>query len=356
MSKRIAFTGGGTAGHVTPNLALIPHFLKQGWEVHYIGTAGGIERELAGPLPGVTYHAIHSGKLRRYFDVKNFTDPFRVLQGAGEAGLLIRRLRPNVLFSKGGFVSVPVVFGAWGHHVPAVLHESDITPGLANRLAIPMAKTVCTTFPEAAQAIGAKALHTGTPLRASLFCGDRARGLALLSMKGNKPVLLMMGGSTGAAAVNKALRASLGSLLPAFDIAHICGRGNVDPSLEGMGGYRQMEYAGDELADVFAAADFVLSRAGANALSEILALKKPMLLVPYPMTASRGDQIHNAASFERRGLAMVLPQDQMTPQTLTEQLLRLWAKQAVYREAMAKEPFLDGTRKVIEIIEAAARP
>lgn len=356
MIKRIAFTGGGTAGHVTPNLALIPHFLERGWEVHYIGTAGGMERELIEPLDGVTYHAIHSGKLRRYFAVKNFTDPFRVLQGAWEAGRLMRKLRPGVLFSKGGFVSVPVVFGAFMHKVPVVLHESDSTPGLANRLAIPMAKAVCTTFPEAAQAIGAKAHHTGTPLREALFRGERARGIELLCMSGTKPILLMMGGSTGATAVNKALRTALPSLLPLFDIAHICGRGNVDKSLEGMGGYRQIEYVGDDLPDVFAAADFMLSRAGANALCEILALQKPMLLVPYPLEASRGDQIHNAASFERRGLAMVLPQNQMTPQTLTERLLRLWASRDAYLEAMEKEPFLNGTQKVIEIIEAAAKP
>ena len=165
--KRIILTGGGTAGHVTPNLAIIPHFLKEGWDVHYIGTQNGIEHTLIGAVEGVTYHPVHSGKLRRYFDLKNFTDPFRVLQGAGEAFALVRRLKPDVLFSKGGFVSVPVVYGAWLNRVPAVLHESDITPGLANRITAPLARTVCTTFPEAAEAMGDKAVYTGTPLRAA---------------------------------------------------------------------------------------------------------------------------------------------------------------------------------------------
>lgn len=354
--KRIVFTGGGTAGHVTPNLALLPHFLQTGWDVHYIGTADGIERGLIEPLEGVTYHAVHSGKLRRYFDLKNFSDPFRVLKGAGEAAALMRRLNPDVLFSKGGFVSVPVVYGAWLCHIPAVLHESDITPGLANKLTTPLAKTVCTTFPEAAKLLGKKAVYTGTPLRAELFSGERAKGLSFLGFDGAKPVLLMMGGSSGAAAVNKALREALGDLLPRFDVAHICGKGNLDPALEGRAGYAQKEYVSAELADVFAAADFMLSRAGANALSEILALKKPALLVPYPKGASRGDQVLNAASFQKRGFAHVLPQEQMTAQSLAASLEALYAARDNYRRAMEVEPLHDGTQRVVELIEAAARP
>lgn len=353
--KRIVFTGGGTAGHVTPNLALIPHFLAQGWDVHYVGTAEGIERTLVEPMQSVTYHAIHSGKLRRYFSVKNFTDPFRVLQGAGEAATLLRRLRPHVVFSKGGFVSVPVVYGAWVHKIPCVLHESDITPGLANRISIPLARKVCTTFPEAAQALGDKAIHTGTPLRAMLFSGDPQRGLAFLGLTGEKPILLMMGGSTGAASVNAALRGALDALLPRFDIAHICGRGNLDPALEGRAGYRQIEYVNEELPDVYAATSFMLSRAGANALSEILALAKPVLLVPYPLGASRGDQVLNAASFENRGLAMVLPQEKLTPETLVDALLALWDQREAFRDAMFEESFLNGTQQVIEIIETTAK-
>lgn len=353
--KRIVFTGGGTAGHVTPNLALMPHFLQSGWDVHYIGTAEGIERTLIEPVEGVTYHCIHSGKLRRYFDVKNFTDPFRVIQGAWEANRLMGQLKPNVLFSKGGFVAVPVVYGAWLHRVPSILHESDITPGLANRITIPLAKTVCTTFPEAAQSLGEKAVHTGTPLRAALFSGNRARGLSLLGFDGEKPVLMMMGGSSGAVSVNAALRGSLDVLLPRFDIAHLCGKGNLDTSLQHMPGYCQLEYANDELPDLFAATDLILSRAGANALSEILALEKPMLLIPYPLGASRGDQILNAESFAKRGLAKVLPQDEMTPETLSESLLSLWSERDTYRAAMAREAFLDGTEAVIDIIEKTAK-
>lgn len=353
--KRIVFTGGGTAGHVTPNLALIPHFIAEGWDVHYIGTAQGIERSLVSSLDGVTYHTIQSGKLRRYFDLRNFSDPFRVLAGAAQAAGLMRSLKPHVVFSKGGFVSVPVVYGAWLYRVPAVLHESDLTPGLANKITIPFAKAICTTFPEAATALGKKAVHTGTPLRASLFEGDRMRGLTWLGLDGEKPVLLMMGGSTGAAAINKALREALPTLLNQFDIAHICGKGNLDASLEGTPGYCQREYITDALPDVFAAADIMLSRAGANALSEILALRLPVLLIPYPIGASRGDQIHNAASFERRGLAKVLPQESLNADTLTGALQSLWDAREDYRSVMAQEPFLNGTDQVITLIKSAAR-
>lgn len=352
--KRIVFTGGGTGGHVTPNLALLPHFLQSGWDVHYVGTSDGIEKTLITPIAGVTYHAIHSGKLRRYFDVKNFTDPFRVIQGGFEAAELMRELRPNVLFSKGGFVSVPVVYGAWLHRIPSILHESDITPGLANRITIPCAKTICTTFPEAAKAIGQKAVYTGTPLRASLFTGRKEKGLSFLRFDGKKPVLTMMGGSSGAASVNKALREALNALTARFDIAHICGKGNIEETLSDLPGYRQMAYVSEELPDLLAATDIMLSRAGANSLSEILALGKVALLVPYPMGASRGDQILNAASFEKRGFSRVLPQEKLTPQTLEAELCALWEARAQYQKAMASEPLQDGTKRIIEIIEAAA--
>jgi UDP-N-acetylglucosamine--N-acetylmuramyl-(pentapeptide) pyrophosphoryl-undecaprenol N-acetylglucosamine transferase len=353
--KRILFTGGGTAGHVTPNLALMPHFLKNGWDVHYVGTAQGIERALVEALPGVTYHAIHSGKLRRYFDIKNFTDPLRVVQGGFEASRLMGRLKPDVLFSKGGFVSVPVVLGAWLHRVPTVLHESDITPGLANKICLPMARAVCTTFPEAAKAIGAKAVHTGTPLRAELFTGERRKGLRQLGFLGQKPVLLVMGGSSGSVAINEALRGALPTLLPRFDIAHLCGKGHADAAFNKKSGYRQMEYVSEGLNDLLAAADLMLSRAGANALSEILALKKPTLLVPYPLEASRGDQVLNAQSFQGRGLARVLPQSELTPDTLKSELETLWNDRARYVQAMAREEEQDGTPRVIDIIERTAR-
>ncbi|MDR1598814.1 MAG: undecaprenyldiphospho-muramoylpentapeptide beta-N-acetylglucosaminyltransferase [Oscillospiraceae bacterium] len=354
MRKRVILTGGGTAGHVTPHLALIPRLKADGWDIHYIGTADGIERKLIAQIPGVEYHTVPSGKLRRYFDIKNLTDPFKVISGVGKAFALVGKIKPGIVFSKGGFVSVPVVYGAWMRRVPVVLHESDITPGLANRITAPFAKAVCATFPEAAKAIGPKGVYTGTPLRETLFEGSRKRGLALAGFNGTKPVLLMMGGSTGAASVNAALRESLPGLLPKFDILHIAGKGNMDASLNRTDGYRQFEYMDARLPDALAAADIMLSRAGANTLSEILALRIPSLLVPYPLSASRGDQVLNARSFEERGFAMVLEQERMTAKTLVMAIESLYDRREAIASKMRGEPVSNGIAGVIEQIEKYA--
>ncbi len=348
---RIVLTGGGTLGHVTPHLALLPYLREKGYEIHYVGTEKGMEADRMRAEPGVIYHAVQSGKLRRYFSWQNFTDPFRVIAGAFQSAHLMGRLKPDVVFSKGGFVAVPVVFGAWLHRIPVLCHESDLTPGLANKLCKPFARRFATTFPECAQALGSKAEMTGTPLRRELFSGSREKGLQLLGFDGGKPVLLMMGGSSGAQSVNKALRAALSALTPSFDVAHICGKGNLDAALEGKPGYTQLEFLSEELPDVLACADLVLSRAGANALCEFQALGRPMLLVPYPKGASRGDQILNARSLEKRGLCRVLPQEDMTPETLAEAVEATWKDRERLTEALKNAPPADGTARVLELIE-----
>ena len=351
MGKKIVLTGGGTMGHVTPNLALLPHLLQKGYEVHYIGTEKGVEAEKLRAIDGIHYHAVKSGKLRRYFSWQNFTDPFRVIAGAFQSAHLMGKIKPDVCFSKGGFVAVPVVFGAWLHRIPVVCHESDLTPGLANKLCKPFVKKVATTFPECAEALGGKAEMVGTPLRPELFTGDRRKGLSFLGLKGEKPVLLMMGGSLGAQKVNAALREALPELLATFEVAHICGKGNLDESLNATPGYAQKEFVSAELPDVFACADLVLSRAGSNALMEFQALARPLLLVPYPKGASRGDQILNAQSLEKRGLCRVLLQENMTAATLTESLMQTWADRDTLTAAVKAAPPADGTMRVLEMIE-----
>ena len=351
MSKKIVLTGGGTMGHVTPNLALLPHLLQKGYEVHYIGTEKGVEADKLSAIEGINYHAVKSGKLRRYFDWKNFTDPFRVIAGAFQSAALMGKIKPDVCFSKGGFVAVPVVFGAWLHRIPVVCHESDLTPGLANKLCTPFARKVATTFPECAAALGEKAECVGTPLRPELFAGDKAAGLKLLGFDGSKPVLMMMGGSLGAQAVNKALREALPALLTTFDVVHICGKGNLDETLSTTAGYTQLEFVSAELPDIFAACDLVLSRAGSNALMEFQALARPLLLVPYPKGASRGDQILNAQSLEKRGLCRVLLQENMTAATLTEALMQTWNDREQLTKAVKAAPPADGTFRVLEMIE-----
>ena len=351
--KKIVLTGGGTLGHVTPHLSLIPHLKEAGYEIHYIGTEKGMEAEKIRSLSGVTYHAVKSGKLRRYFSWQNFIDPFKVIAGAFQSAALMGKIKPDVVFSKGGFVAVPVVFGAWLNRIPVVCHESDLTPGLANKLCKPFAKKIATTFPECAAALGPKAEMTGTPLRPELFHGSRAKGLSLLHFDGSKPILMMMGGSSGAQAVNKALREALPRLTGQFDVAHICGKGNLDAALEGTPGYTQVEFLDADLPDALACADLVLSRAGSNALCEFQALCKPLLLVPYPKGASRGDQILNAQSLEKRGLCRVLLQENMTADSLAEALMQTWADREALTAAVKAAPPADGTRRVLELIEEA---
>ena len=261
------------------------------------------------------------------------------------------KIRPDVVFSKGGFVAVPVVFGAWLHRVPVLCHESDLTPGLANKLCRPFAKRFATTFPECAEALGKKAEMTGTPLRPELFTGSREKGLELFGFDGKKPVMLMMGGSSGAQSVNDCLRKALPRLTDDFDIAHICGKGNLAPALDGTPGYTQIEFLDAELPDALACADLVLSRAGANALCEFQALGRPMLLIPYPKGASRGDQILNAKSLEKRGLCRVLLQENMTPETLAEEVRATWDARDALTEALKNAPPANGTERVLELIE-----
>jgi UDP-N-acetylglucosamine--N-acetylmuramyl-(pentapeptide) pyrophosphoryl-undecaprenol N-acetylglucosamine transferase len=353
--KKIVLTGGGTLGHVTPHLALIPRLREKGYEIHYVGTENGMEAPKMRAVPDITYHAVKSGKLRRYFSWQNFTDPFRVIAGAFQSAHLMGKIRPDVVFSKGGFVAVPVVCGAWLHRIPVLCHESDLTPGLANKLCKPFAKRFATTFPECAAALGSKAEMTGTPLRPELFSGSREKGLAFLGFSGAKPVLLMMGGSSGAQSVNACLRESLPALTKDFDVAHICGKGNLDAALEGTPGYRQIEFLDADLPDVLACTNLVLSRAGANALCEFQALGRPMLLIPYPKGASRGDQILNARSLEKRGLCHVLMQEDMNRDSLTAAILDTWADRDTLAENLRNAPPADGTERVLEMIEEIQR-
>lgn len=352
MEKKIILTGGGSAGHVTPNLALLPQLQAEGIEVHYIGTADGIERTIVSERSDITYHVISSGKLRRYFSWKNFTDPFRVLRGMFQARRIMREVKPAAVFSKGGFVSVPVVIAAHGKHIPVVTHESDYTPGLANKINAKFADKICVTFEDTLSHVGAKGVHTGTPIRPELYEGDKARGLSFLGFDDKKPILLVMGGSLGAAAVNDAVRAALPKLLLSYDVVHLCGKGKVEESLA-QPGYRQFEYVNEELPDVFAATDIVVSRAGANAVFEFLALSKPALLIPLPRSASRGDQILNAGYFARKGFAMVLEQESLTPETLLDAVNDLYDRRLSFIATMSAEPLADGTDEVLAVIRSA---
>lgn len=353
--KRIILTGGGTAGHVTPNIALLPRLKELQYDIHYIGSYQGIEKELIEPF-GIPYHGISTGKLRRYLSARNLTDPFRVLKGMGEARRLIKILDPDVIFSKGGFVSVPVVLAGKRRHVPTIIHESDMTPGLANKLSLPAATKVCCNFPETLEHLPAgKAVLTGSPIRQELLSGDKYKALDFLSFTPDKPVILIIGGSLGAVAVNEAIRAVLPELLKTFQVVHLCGKGKIDPTLANLEGYAQYEYIKEELKDLFALTDIVVSRAGANAICELLALHKPNLLIPLPANASRGDQILNARSFERQGFSIVLEESEMTNETLLAAINRLYENREVYTETMKQSSQQNSIDTIIDLIESVAR-
>ena len=353
--KRIILTGGGTAGHVTPNIALLPRLKELQYDIHYIGSYQGIEKELIEPF-GIPYHGISTGKLRRYLSARNLTDPFRVLKGMGEARRLIKILDPDVIFSKGGFVSVPVVLAGKRRHVPTIIHESDMTPGLANKLSLPAATKVCCNFPETLEHLPAgKAVLTGSPIRQELLSGDKYKALDFLGFTPDKPVILIIGGSLGAVAVNEAIRAVLPELLKTFQVVHLCGKGKIDPTLANLEGYAQYEYIKEELKDLFALTDIVVSRAGANAICELLALHKPNLLIPLPANASRGDQILNARSFERQVFSIVLEESEMTNETLLAAINRLYENREVYTETMKQSSQQNSIDTIIDLIESVAR-
>lgn len=350
--KRIILTGGGTAGHVTPNIALLPRLKELQYDIHYIGSYHGIEKELIEQF-GIPYHGISTGKLRRYFSVQNFTDPFRVVKGLNEARNLIKILKPDVVFSKGGFVSVPVVLAAKHKKVPTIIHESDMTPGLANKISLSSATRVCCNFPETLEHLPeGKAVLTGSPIRQELLSGDRYQALEFLHFTSDKPVIMVVGGSLGAVAVNEAVRSILPELLKSFQVIHLCGKGKVDESLKNLNGYAQFEYVKEELRHLFALTDIVISRAGANAICELLALHKPNLLIPLSANASRGDQLLNARSFERQGFSMVLEEEALTDEILLGAINNLYKNKDIYISAMKNSSQQNSIDTIIELIES----
>ena len=351
MSKKIVLTGGGTAGHVTPNLALIPELRKAGFDITYIGSYEGIEKKLIADF-NIPYYGVSTGKFRRYLDPKNLSDPFRIIKGYAEARKYLKEIKPDIIFSKGGFVSVPVVRAADSLKIPCIIHESDITPGLANKLCIPCAKKVCCNFPETLEYISEeKAVLTGTPIRLELTEGIRSKALSLCGFNDSKPVVLVIGGSQGAGSINKIIRSTLNKLLENYQIIHICGKEKVDNLLLNKEGYKQFEYLKDELKDVFALADVVISRAGANSICELLALRKPNLLIPLPQTASRGDQLLNAASFEAQGFSMVLREEEMDEKSLITSLNLLYEKRYDYVEVMNRSGQMQPIHTIMNLIE-----
>jgi len=349
--KKIILTGGGTAGHVTPNIAMIPRLKEMGYEISYIGTYNGIEKKLIEEI-GIPYYGISSGKLRRYFDLRNFTDPFRVNKGFGDAKKILKQIKPNVVFSKGGFVTVPVVLMAAHLKIPVVIHESDMTPGLANKIALPKATKICCNFPETKELFSDRATVTGTPIRQELFNGNKEKAREFCGFTDDKPVVMVVGGSTGSVAVNKAIWGCLDELLKTFNVIHLTGKGKTNPDIKDKAGYVQYEFIKEQLADMFALADVVISRAGANAICELLAIRKPNLLIPLSKAASRGDQILNAQSFEKSGYSYVIEEEAVSNETLLSGIKEVYENREKYIEAMQTSELADSITSITSIIDS----
>jgi UDP-N-acetylglucosamine--N-acetylmuramyl-(pentapeptide) pyrophosphoryl-undecaprenol N-acetylglucosamine transferase len=353
--KKIILTGGGTAGHVSPNLALVPSLRQAGWDLEYIGSHGGIEEQLVKDA-GIPYHPIASGKLRRYFDWQNFIDPFKVIKGVADAYFLLGKLQPDLVFSKGGFVTMPVVLASWLRRIPAIVHESDFSPGLTNKISIPFATKVCVTFPETLIQIQSKvpqAVCTGLPIRSEILRGDGELGRKFCNFDKSLPVLLVIGGSLGSARLNRAVREILPELLTQFQLVHICGHGHIVPEFECIAGYAQFQYLKSELANIFALADLVVSRAGANAVFELLALRKPHLLIPLSELASRGDQVQNANSFAQSGFSQVLLEENLTSENLTSAIANLYSDRQRFIDKMTANQSISSIDKIIQLISQA---
>lgn len=353
--KKIVLTGGGTAGHVTPNIALFPSLKDAGFEVHYIGSYDGIERKLIEDM-GIPYYGISSGKLRRYFDVKNFSDPFRVVKGFGEANRILKKINPDIVFSKGGFVTVPVVLAAKKNQIPAIIHESDMTPGLANKICIPAASKICCNFKETFELLPeGKAVLTGTPIRKELFEGSRTKAAEFCGLSADKPAILVIGGSSGSVVINNVIRESLDDILANFQVIHLCGKDNLDETLTKKNGYVQFEYISKELRDLFALSDLVISRAGANAICELLALKKPNILIPLSKAASRGDQILNAKSFKKNGFSYVIEEEELSKASLLNAIRDVSAHKNQYVKAMEDSEMSDSIGTIMKLILELAK-
>lgn len=355
MTTSIVFTGGGTAGHVTPNLALIKALQNEGWDIAYVGSNDGIERTMIEGI-NIPFYGVSSGKLRRYFSFKNFIDPFKILWGIGQSFFYFWRKKPSVVFSKGGFVAFPVVVGAWLNRIPVIAHESDMSPGLANRLSFPFVNIICLTFDAAKKHFKdqAKVRVTGTPIRPELFRGDAQRAISRCGFSADKPTLLIIGGSLGAGSINTAVREALPTLLQQFQIIHLCGKGKVDETLANTPGYCQLEYANEDLADYFALASIVISRSGANSLYEILALGKPHVLIPLSTKISRGDQIQNARFYQKAGISTVIDDEALTADSLLQAVQDVAHRQQDIVQKIQELDIKSATDTIVQIIKEQA--
>ena len=350
MSK-IILTGGGTAGHCIPNVALLPQLQNHFNDIIYIGSKNGIEKNII-EKEKIEFYEIPCAKFDRANLLKNISAPTKVLQGIIKAGKIIDKIKPNVVFSKGGYVSVPVVIAAAKRKIPVISHESDYTIGLANKICSKYSKKVLTSFPETAKELK-NGEYVGSPIRQSLFNFNKEFALKYFGFSGKKPIILLTGGSQGARAINSVFRTALPNLLPKYDVIHICGKGNLEKENTPQG-YYQVEYL-EKMELALNLASICISRAGANTLFELMALKIPSILIPLPKAASRGDQIINAEYFQKLGFAYVLNQNVLTKDSITFAINSVYSNRLNIIRNLSKQNFAGTNEKIVKIICDAAK-
>ena len=342
--KHILFTGGGSAGHVVPNLAVMNE-LKYSHKISYMGT-GGMEFGLVSGA-GYRFFRVDCPKLVRSFTLENLKIPFRLKRAIKSAAEILEREQPDLVFSKGGFASYPAVRAAQKLKIPVITHESDLSPGLCTKLIAKKCKHGLTSFPETAK-LFTNGICTGSPIRREILNGERARARRKYGFTGQKPVLLVLGGGSGSRALNEAVRENFPLLLSRYDILHLCGKGNA--AEHPPEGYVQREYETD-MGSAYACADGVLARAGSNTVFELLALKKPALFVPLEKS-SRGDQLENALYFQKRTLCKILRETELA--NLPRALEELFTDQSL-REAISASSVKNGTPSILEIIRLTTK-
>ncbi|MBE7083734.1 MAG: undecaprenyldiphospho-muramoylpentapeptide beta-N-acetylglucosaminyltransferase [Clostridiales bacterium] len=342
----IILTGGGTAGHCTPNLALLPYLKNDFDKIVYIGSENGIEKNII-ENTDIPYYAISCAKLERKTTIKNLTLPFKVVKGILQAGKILDKIKPDVIFSKGGYVSIPTVIAAAKRKISVISHESDYTVGLANKISAHFSKKVLTSFPETAISLK-NGEYVGPPIRKTIINASKAEALKMFGFNGQKPIILVTGGSQGAKAINEALRNALPLLLSKYDILHICGKNNLTQEKTPKG-YFQTEYM-NKIENAFAVASICVSRSGSNTLFELMSLKMPCVLIPLPKGNSRGDQVQNAEYFQKLGLAHVLQQDALTAESLAFAINAVYANRLNLSRNFQKFPIKDASRQISRII------
>ena len=350
QNKTIVITGGGTAGHITPNIPLIKEFVAQHWNVHCIILDNDFERRLL-DFPEIKFHKISAGKLRRYFDFKNFLDALIIIKAIFHSYVLIKKIKPNIIFSKGGYIAFPVVLSGWLNRIPVIIHESDSTPSLTTKMCILFARLVCKGFDETKgwefPLLFKKTVYTGIPLR-----DDILQVKHLKYADGHKLRIFIMGGSLGAVIINKVVRNNILVLTKYFEIYHVCGKNKIGKAYKNVSGYHQYGFVHKEITKLLSKIDLVVCRGGATTLQEMLYLKIPMLVIPLVKRVSRGEQIANAIYFANKGVAEVLFEEKLSCKTLLDKLFYMQKNINKYKHNMQKSKLPDSTMKIIRLIRS----